>query len=251
MTRWKLTVEYDGSEFCGWQRQAHAFSAQQALEDAVFAFSGERVTLHVAGRTDTGVHARANVAHMDLAKAVDGETVRDAVNFHVRPHRIAVLAAEEVSEAFHARFNARWRSYRYRILCRRAPPALEAGRVWHSHKRLEVEPMREAAGMLIGHHDFSTFRASECQANSPMRTLDALDIRRDEACEEVVMDVRARSFLYHQVRNMVGTLALVGCGQWKLDDFRAAFAACDRRAGGPTAPASGLTFWEVGYGEGI
>lgn len=248
MIRWKLTVEYDGSGFCGWQRQAHAFSVQQALEDAVFAFSGERVTLHVAGRTDAGVHARGNVAHMDLAKAVDGETVRDAVNFHARPHRVAALAAEAVSEDFHARFNAQWRSYRYRILCRRAPPVLEAGRAWHLHKRLDIEPMREAAAILIGHHDFSTFRASECQANSPMRTLDVLDIWRDEEREEIVFATRARSFLYHQVRNMVGTLALVGSGQWTLDDFRAAFAACDRRAGGPTAPAQGLTFWEVGYG---
>ncbi|MER2519252.1 MAG: tRNA pseudouridine(38-40) synthase TruA [Bdellovibrionales bacterium] len=247
MTRWKLIVEYDGSGFSGWQRQAHAFSAQQALEDAVFAFSGERVTLHVAGRTDTGVHARANVAHMDLEKKTDGETVRDAVNYHLRPHHVSVLAAEEVSEEFHARFDARWRSYRYRILCRRAPPALEAGRVWHVRKALDVEAMREAAAILIGHHDFSTFRASACQANSPMRTLDQLDIWLDEEREEVVLATRARSFLYHQVRNMVGTLALVGGGQWTLDDFREAFAACDRRAGGPTAPAQGLAFWEVGY----
>ena len=245
MTRWKITVEYEGSGFCGWQRQKHDITVQHVIETAVQKFSGEMVTLHVAGRTDAGVHAYANVAHFDLAKETTAATVRDAINFYVRPRKVVVLQAEEVPEAFHARFSALARSYRYRIIARRAPSALLAEQAWHVPKPLDVVCMQKAARRLIGQHDFSTFRAQHCQANSPIKTLDVLDIAHDG--EMIEFSVRARSFLYHQVRNMVGTLALVGTGKWSLRDFEAAFAACDRRAGGPTAPPQGLFFWEVTY----
>ena len=245
MTRWKLTIEYDGGGFCGWQRQAHDLSVQQAVEEAIQKFSGETVTLHVAGRTDAGVHARAQVAHFDLAKETDADTVRDAINFHVKPHLVAVLRAEKVSEEFHARFGALKRSYHYQIVCRRAPLALLAGQAWHMPKLLDLAPMQEAGALLIGNHDFSTFRAVNCQSNSPVKTLDALEITGEGEC--ITFATTARSFLYHQVRNMVGTLALVGSGQWDVNEFKAAFAARDRRKGGPTAPAHGLFFWEVTY----
>ena len=249
MSRWKLTVEYDGTGFCGWQRQNNGLAVQQALEDAIEKFSGERVTTHVAGRTDAGVHARAQVAHADIAKETTAEVVRDALNFHLKPHRVAILEVESVSEEFHARFSALARSYRYQILNRRAPAALLADYAWHVSKPLAIEPMQEAAKILIGHHDFSTFRASECQSNSPLKTLDVLAILRDG--ELIIFETRARSFLYHQVRNMVGTLVLAGTGQWSCDDFKAAFAARNRKAGGPTAPAHGLFFWSVEYPQQI
>ena len=243
--RWKLTLEYDGAGFCGWQRQANGLSVQQALEEAIQKFSGESVTAQAAGRTDAGVHARGQVAHFDLAKETNADTVRDAINFHLQPHRVAALKAETVSEDFHARFNATSRSYRYQILNRRAPSALQAGQVWHVPKPLTLAPMQEAARLLIGNHDFSTFRAQNCQSSSPVKTLDALEIAMEE--ELITFHTSARSFLYHQVRNMVGTLMLVGNGQWTLDDFTSAFAARDRRQGGPTAPAHGLIFWSVDY----
>jgi tRNA pseudouridine38-40 synthase len=245
VTRWKITVEYDGTGFCGWQRQAHDLSVQQVLEDAIHKFSGERVTLHVAGRTDAGVHALANAAHFDLEKDTDADTVRDAVNFHARPHKVVILNVETVSSEFHARFSALGRSYRYRIINRRAPPALLADHSWHVAKPLAVAPMQEAANLLIGHHDFSTFRAQNCQSNSPLKTLDRLDIAAEG--EMIIVDTAARSFLYHQVRNMVGTLALVGTDQWTVDDFRKAFGARDRSKGGPTAPPQGLFFRGVSY----
>jgi tRNA pseudouridine38-40 synthase len=165
MTRWKITIEYDGSAFCGWQRQAQGVSVQQTLEEAIQKFSGEEVTLHVAGRTDTGAHARANVAHVDLAKETAPDTVRDAINFHARPHRVVVVDAETVPDSFHARFSANARSYRYLIVNRRAPLALLAGHAWHVARPLDIAPMREAASLLIGQHDFSTFRAQGCQSN--------------------------------------------------------------------------------------
>jgi tRNA pseudouridine38-40 synthase len=245
VTRWKLTLEYDGTGFCGWQRQAHDVSVQQALEDAFHKFSDEKVTLQVAGRTDAGVHARAQVAHCDLAKETDGDTIRDAVNFHVRPHRIAVLEATAVGDDFHARFSAKSRRYRYQIINRRAPSALFADYAWHVARPLDAEAMHKAAQLLIGHHDFSTFRAHNCQSNSPLKTLDQLDVGREG--EMIFFDVAARSFLYHQVRNMVGTLVLVGTGQWTGAAFEAAFAAHDRQKGGPTAPPQGLFFWNVQY----
>jgi tRNA pseudouridine38-40 synthase len=243
--RWKLTVEYDGTGFCGWQRQAHDLSLQQIIEEAIEKFSGETVTLHAAGRTDAGVHARGQVVHFDLAKETDAGTVRDAINFHLKPHRVAILEAESVSEDFHARFGARQRRYRYQILNRRAPPALQEGQVWHVPKPLSLGPMQEAAHLLIGNHDFSTFRAQNCQAKTPVKTLDEFEIKIDG--ELITFDLAARSFLYHQVRNMVGTMTLLGGGQWTLDNFKSAFAACDRKAGGPTAPPHGLIFWAVGY----
>ncbi len=245
MTRWKITLEYEGSGFCGWQRQAHDLSVQQVVEEAIQKFSGETVNLFAAGRTDAGVHARGQVAHFDLVKNTDADTVRDAVNFYVKPHRVAIRLAECVNEDFHARFSALSRTYRYHILNRRAPPVLLAEQAWHVPKPLKLEPMREAAKMLIGKHDFSTFRAANCQSNAPIKTLDFLGIVQEG--ELFTITTRAKSFLYHQVRNMTGTLVLVGTGQWSLADFTAAFAAADRTKGGPTAPAQGLCFWEVEY----
>lgn len=248
MTRWKLTLEYDGRGFSGWQRQDHAVTVQGVLEDALRRFSGEAPTLHVAGRTDAGVHARAQVAHVDLEKETRAGEIQGALNFHVRPHRVSVLNVEQVSGDFHARFSALSRAYRYLIVNRRAPLALREGLAWAIARPLSVQAMEEAAEILIGTHDFSTFRAAGCQSNSPLKTLDALSIRRGgEDEDEIVISVRARSFLYHQVRNMVGTLALVGTGQWTLADFKAAFAAADRTKGGPTAPPDGLVFWDVTY----
>lgn len=245
MTRYKLTVEYDGSGFHGWQRQPSAVSVQKTLEEAIQKFSGEDVTLHVAGRTDAGVHARANVAHFDLQKETTGEVVRDALNFYVRPHRVSVMLAEPVKDDFHARFDAVARSYRYLIINRRPPLALMAEQAWHVIKPLAVEPMQAAVQCILGKHDFSTFRAQGCQSKSPLKTLDRLDIWREG--DNLWFHVGARSFLYHQVRNMVGTLTMVGAGQWSVADFNKAFEARDRRAGGPTAPSQGLTFWDVTY----
>ncbi len=246
MNRWKITLEYDGSGLCGWQRQEHALSVQQILEEAVEKFSGERVKLYVAGRTDAGVHALGQVAHFDLEKDVDAHTVEGALNFHVRPHRISVLKAEITSPDFNARLSAKSRAYRYLMVNRSAQLALMQNRAWLFPRPLALEPMQEAAALLIGgKRDFSTFRAQHCQANSPMRTLDRLDIARDG--EMFIFDIEARSFLYHQVRNMVGTLTLVGTGAWSVADFGAAFEAADRTKGGPTAPADGLYFLSVTY----
>jgi tRNA pseudouridine38-40 synthase len=245
MTRWKLTIEYDGSAFCGWQKQANAPSVQEALEDALHKFSGEDIATFVAGRTDTGVHAKGQVAHVDLQKETNGDTVRDAVNFYLRPHLVSILSAEQVDENFHARLNATQRSYRYRIINRRPPPTFQSNGAWHIVNPLDTEAMQRAADILIGKHDFSTFRAANCQATSPLRTLDKLEVTREG--EEVFILASARSFLYHQVRNMVGTLTFVGTGHWSQDDFRAAFEACDRTKGGPTAPPQGLYFWKVTY----
>ena len=244
-TRWKLLIEYDGTGFCGWPRQADALTVQQVIEEAIHAFSGESVTLHVAGRTDTGVHALAQVAHFDLEKEVAAHTVCGAINFHVRPHRVTIVEAQAVPSSFHARFDAKARAYRYLVCNRSAPLALMAGRAWHVSRPLDVPVMQKAASLLIGKHDFSTFRASHCQANSPLRTLDQLEIHRDG--ELVIFFTKARSFLYHQVRNMVGTLTLVGAGQWTIADFENAFLAADRTRGGPTAPPDGLYFQGVLY----
>jgi len=243
--RYRLTIEYDGSGFVGWQRQANGLSVQEALETAITRFCGERIAVHGAGRTDAGVHALGQTAHLDLGKVVPPDVLRSAVNHHLRPAAISVLAAEPSSEDFDARLSAICRVYRYRILNRRAPPALERGRVWQVAPPLDVEAMREGARHLIGHHDFSTFRDSACQAKSPLRTLDALEPRREG--EEIHIEARARSFLHHQVRNMAGTLKLVGLGRWHPDDVARALAARDRRAGGPTAPPEGLYLVEVRY----
>lgn len=245
MKRWKLTLEYDGTGFCGWQRQQSGSSVQGVIEEAIKKFSQEEVTVHVAGRTDSGVHALAQVAHFDLKKETTTDVIRDALNYHVRPHKVVVLTVEEVSSEFHARFKARQRRYRYKILNRRAPSALLSDYAWHIVKPLEVDAMQKAANLLLGKHDFSTFRAQFCQSNSPLKTLDAFEVYRED--EIIILETAARSFLYHQVRNMAGTLMLVGQGQWSILDFEKAFAACDRTQGGPTAPAHGLFLTGVLY----
>jgi tRNA pseudouridine38-40 synthase len=249
LPRYKLTIEYDGTGLVGWQRQANGLSVQEALETAITSFCGEKVTIHGAGRTDAGVHALAQTAHLDLIQAVAPEVLRSAVNHHLRPAAISILAAEAAPDEFDARLSATGRLYLYRILNRRAPPALDRGRVWQVAPLLDVEAMREGARHLIGHHDFSTFRDSLCQAKSPLKTLDALELRRSG--EEIHIEARARSFLHHQVRNMAGTLKLVGLGRWHPDDVARALAARDRRAGGPTAPPQGLYLVEIRYPTAI
>ena len=247
MPRYKLTVEYDGRGLVGWQRQAKGLSVQEILETAVHRFCGKRLTIHGAGRTDAGVHALAQVAHVDLPREKPPEVIRNALNQHVKPNTVAVLAAERVADTFDARRSARGRVYRYRILNRRPPPALDRGRVWHIGPALDVAAMQAAARLLLGKHDFTTFRDTLCQAKSPVKTLDALDVAR--AGDEIWIEARARSFLHHQVRNMVGTLKLVGGGKWKAADVKRALDARDRRVGGPTAPADGLYLVAVLYPE--
>lgn len=245
MTRYMLTLEYDGGGFVGWQRQDNGPSVQEALETAVKAFCGETVTSFAAGRTDAGVHALGQVAHVDLAKETTADTVRDALNFHLKPAPIAVLKAEAVGEDFHARFSAKARLYRYRIVNRRPPLALDRGRAWLVGIELDAVAMHDAAQAVVGHHDFTSFRATLCQAKSPLKTLDVLEVRR--AGEDIVIEARAQSFLHHQVRNMVGTLKLVGEGKWTKADVAAALAARNRSAAGPTAPPEGLYLAEVWY----
>mgnify|MGYP001213385053 CR=1 FL=1 len=245
MPRYKLTLEYDGTGFVGWQRQANGLSIQQALEEAIFAFSGEDVRTQTAGRTDAGVHALGQVAHVDLARDWDPFRISEALNYHLKPHRIAVLACEAVPESFEARFSAIARHYEYRILNRRARPALEADHVWHVAVPLEAEAMHAAAQRVLGRHDFTTFRAAECQADSPVRTLDRLDVSREG--EMVVIRASARSFLHHQVRSLVGSLKLVGEGKWPVSGLRAALDARDRARCGAMAPASGLYLVRIDY----
>lgn len=245
MTRYKLTIEYDGTDFVGWQRQENGPSVQAALETAVENFCGESVVLHGAGRTDAGVHALGQVAHLDIEKSTDPDTLRDAMNFHLKPHAIAVLAAKAVEPEFHARFSATKRGYFYRVINRRAPLALERGRAWFVPQPLDVDAMNRAARALVGHHDFSSFRAVDCQAKSPMKTLDLLQVLCDG--DEIRVVAKARSFLYHQVRILVGTLKQVGEGKWNEATVPAILAARDRRTAGPTAPAHGLYFGEVEY----
>lgn len=247
MTRWKLTLEYDGRPFVGWQRQENGPSVQQALEEAFLRFCGSVVSVQGSGRTDAGVHALAQVAHADLARPSSPETVRNALNHYLRPWPVVVLAAEAVPGDFHARFSATRRYYRYRIINRRPPLTLDQGRAWQVIHPLDAEAMHSAAQVLVGRHDFSSFRASLCQANSPIRTLDRLDVRRQG--DELWIEASARSFLHHQVRNMVGTLAQIGIGKWRLSDIATALAARDRRHGGPTAPADGLYFAGVHYDD--
>ena len=246
MPRYKLTIEYCGAGLVGWQRQADGLSVQQALETAIHDFCGASLTVFGAGRTDAGVHALAQIAHVDLPREAAPEVIRGAVNYHLRPHALSVVAVEPVAPDFDARRSATARHYLYRILNRRAPPALERGRVWHVAAPLDLAAMQEGARHLVGHHDFSTFRDSQCQAKSPVKTLNALDLWA--AGDEIHVAARARSFLHHQVRNMAGTLKLVGLGRWQPEDVARALAARDRRAGGPTAPAAGLTLVAIRYG---
>lgn len=245
MTRFKLTLEYDGGVFVGWQRQDNGPSVQQALEEAVTAFCGERARVHGAGRTDAGVHALGQVAHLDLEKPTTAETLRDAVNHHLKPAPVAVLAAEVAAADFHARFSATERRYLYRIVNRRAPLALERGRAWWVPRPLDAAAMHAAAQVLVGKHDFSSFRASECQARSPIKTLTGIEVSR--LAEAIEIRARAPSFLHHQVRNFAGTLRLVGEGKWSAAKVEAVLAARDRSAAGQTAPAEGLYLTAVGY----
>jgi len=245
MPRYKLTIEYDGAPFVGWQVQHNGVSVQGVMTAAVAAFCGESVHVQGAGRTDAGVHALGQVAHIDLAKAWDPDTVRDAINAHMRPHPVAVLAAEPVADDFDARFAARKRHYVYRIVNRRADLALEAGRAWRVPRPLDGGAMHDAAQHLVGHHDFTTFRAAECQAKSPVKTLDRLDVERHG--DELRISAAARSFLHHQVRSMVGSLVQVGEGKWNAADLARALAARDRKACGPVAPPDGLYLVRVDY----
>jgi len=245
MPRYKLLIEYDGTPFVGWQAQAAGLSVQGTLAAALEALTGERVTLTGAGRTDAGVHALGQVAHFDLAKEWEPDTVRDGLNAHLRPHPIAVLSAECAAPDFDARFSAEQRHYLYRIVNRRADLALDRQRAWRVPRPLDTDAMDAAAQRLVGKHDFTTFRAAECQAKSPVKTLDALSVVRDG--DEVRVTAAARSFLHHQVRSMVGSLALVGDGKWSVDDLGKALAARDRSACGPLAPPEGLYLARVDY----
>lgn len=245
MPRYRLVVEYDGTPFSGWQHQRNGRSVQQALEAALERFCGEAVRVHCAGRTDAGVHATHQVVHVDLAAARAPDTIRDATNAHLRPNPVTVVSAAEVPETFNARMSAVRRHYRYRILARRAPSAIDRHRVWHVPWPLDAEPMSDAARLLVGHHDFTTFRASQCQAASPMRTLERLDVARDG--DEIRIAASARSFLHSQVRSMVGTIAMAGGGRWSVAEVGAALAARDRARCGPLAPPQGLTLVGVDY----
>ena len=245
MPRYRLTVEYDGAPFAGWQRQENGPSVQATLEEAIFALASERVRITGAGRTDSGVHALGQVAHFDLDRAFAADRVRDALNYHVKPAPISVIAADVVGAEFHARFSAIARHYRYRILCRRGPPALERGRVWHVVRDLDIGAMQIAATALVGKHDFTTFRSGECQAKSAVKTLDRLEV--SSAADEIHVSAQARSFLHNQVRSMVGSLKLVGEGKWTSCQLDLALKAKDRARCGPVAPPEGLYLIRVDY----
>ena len=245
MTRWRLTIEYDGGPFMGWQRQDHGPSVQQAVEDALERMTSERTAVTAAGRTDAGVHALGMSAHVDVERELTAHRLREGLNALVRPAPVSVLAVEAVADDWHARFSCVGRRYLYRILSRRAPPALERGRVWHLGVQLEVEAMQQAAAMLIGRHDFTTFRSVHCQSESPVKTLDRLEVRREG--DEILIEAAARSFLHHQVRSMVGCLSLVGRGQWTPEDMREALEARDRASLGFNAPPDGLYFVQAVY----
>jgi len=245
MPRYRLTLEYDGAPFVGWQRQDNGPSVQGALEDAIEKLSGERVTVTGSGRTDAGVHALGQVAHFDLVKEFEPGKVRDALNHYLRPNPVVVLDSNVADGEFHARFSAQARHYLFRILNRRSPPALETGKVWHVSPRLDADAMHAAAQVLVGQHDFTTFRAAECQAQSPVKTLDRLDVSR--RADEIHIEASARSFLHHQIRSFAGTLKLVGEGKWASRDVADALAAKDRARCGPVSPPDGLYLVRVDY----
>ncbi len=245
MPRYRLVIEYDGRPYRGYQAQAELPSVQASIERAVKGFCGQDLRLQAAGRTDTGVHATGQVVHVDLDKDWPPEVVRDALNAHLVPEPISILSAEIAVGDWHARFSAKERRYLYRILNRKSPPALDQGRVWHVKKPIDAEAMHEAAQRLIGHHDFTTFRDMQCQAKSPMKTLDVAAVRREG--DYLLLDFASRSFLHRQVRSMTGTLAEVGAGRWTGEDVTAALEARDRRACGPVAPADGLYLTGVSY----
>jgi len=248
MTRFALTLEFDGAPYMGLQRQGHGPSVQASVERAVFEVTGERATLHSAGRTDSGVHALAMVSHVDVAKPLTAFRLMEALNARLRPEPIAVTACAAKPDDWHARFSCIGRRYLYRIRNRRAPLTLEKGRAWHVTRPLDAEAMQRAAQALVGRHDFTTFRSAHCQANDPVKTLDRLEVRREQ--DEVLIEAAARSFLHHQVRSMVGTLALVGLGQWREGQVAEVLAARDRAALGLNAPADGLYFVAAVYPEG-
>jgi tRNA pseudouridine38-40 synthase len=245
MPRYKLIVEYDGAPFCGWQTQADQLTVQGVLTTAVEALSGEKNLVQGAGRTDAGVHARGQVAHVDFAKEWDTDTVRDGLNAHLRPHPVAVLSAERVGDDFNARTSARKRHYLYRIINRRPDLSFDLKYAWRVARPLDAAAMHEAAQRLVGNHDFTTFRSTECQANSPVKTLDQLDVVRDGL--DVLVRTSARSFLHNQVRSMVGSLVMVGSGNWSAADLAKALAARDRTACGQVAPPDGLYLMKVDY----
>lgn len=245
MTRFALTIEYDGRLFMGWQRQAHGPSVQQAVEEAALAVTGEPAVVHAAGRTDAGVHALAMRAHLDIARAITPFRLMEALNARLRPAPVAVLACEPVADDWHARFSCIGRAYDYRIVNRRAPLTHERGLAWHVARPLDARAMHDAAQALVGCHDFTTFRSAHCQADSPVKTLDRLTVTRE--AERIVVRAEARSFLHHQVRSMVGSLAQVGLGRWSGDDLAAALAARDRARLGLNAPPDGLFFVRATY----
>ena len=240
MTRFRLSVEFDGRPFMGWQRQAHGPTVQGAIEDAILSVTGEAATVGAAGRTDAGVHGLAMAAHVDVARDITPFRLMEAINAVIRPHPVAILSCETVADDWHARFSCTGRRYRYRIINRRAPLTHDVGLAWRVAGALDADAMHEAAQALVGLHDFTTFRSAHCQSASPVKTLDRLDVRRTG--DEILCDVAARSFLHHQVRSMVGCLAMVGEGKWNADDLRAALEARDRAALGFNAPPDGLYF---------
>lgn len=245
MPRYKILVEYNGTGLRGWQSQAEGGSVQDLLQDAIARFAGEKPVVNGAGRTDAGVHATGQVAHFDLKRTIRTDTIRDAANVHIRPYPVTIVSAEIVPETFDARFSARRRHYVYRAFVRRAPPTLERDFVWHVPRAVDIERMRAATHILLGHHDFTTFRSTDCQAKSPEKTLDRLDVI--QVGDEIHFLTDARSFLHNQVRSMVGCLKLVGDGTWTADDLQAALDARDRKACGPVAPATGLCLVKVDY----
>jgi len=245
MTRFRLTIEYDGGPYMGWQRQPHGPSIQQAIEEAALQITGGQAAVYAAGRTDAGVHAIGMVAHVDVAKEITPFRLMEGINALLKPQPVAILACEPVADDWHARFSCLGRAYLYRIINRRAPLTLDAGKAWRIGRSLDAEAMHAAAQQLVGLHDFTTFRSAHCQSDSPVKTLDRLDVRREG--EVVLIEAAARSFLHHQVRSMVGCLALVGQGQWSAGDLKAALEAKDRAALGYNAPPDGLYFVSARY----
>ncbi|WP_085809472.1 tRNA pseudouridine(38-40) synthase TruA [Sphingomonas sp. TZW2008] len=245
MTRYALTVEFDGRPYMGWQRQDHGPSVQQAIEDAAFAVTGERTTVHAAGRTDAGVHGVAMRAHLDIAKPIGAFRLGEALNARLRPAPVAILACNEVADDWHARFSCTGRAYEYHIVNRRAPLTWQKGLAWHVAQPLDAAAMHTAAQALVGLHDFTTFRSAHCQAASPVKTLDRLTVTR--AGDRITIAAAARSFLHHQVRSMVGSVAQVGLGRWSADDLAAALEARDRARLGLNAPPDGLYFIAATY----
>ena len=245
MNRYKIVIEYFGTNFIGWQKQPSGISVQGVIEDAIFAFTKQKAIVYAAGRTDAGVHARGQVGHFDLDESIENVRLMRALNHFIMPHKISIISCEKVTEDFHARFSAQRRHYEYIILNRSAYGAIDEFRVWHVHQNLDLNKMKKAAECLIGHHDFSSFRSKECQAHSPMKTLDQLDITRDG--DYIKFNLSAKSFLHHMVRNIVGTLSMVGAGKFQPEDMQKILDAKDRAAAGVTASADGLYFMKVDY----